>query len=102
MNITENIKKIFESNSIKNNFYENDKYIGIYLQKNFIFQSTKLLKEKNDLLFDQLIDITAIDYPSREKRFDLVYILLSMTLNKRIVIKTSIKDNENVESISYL
>ena len=100
MNITENIKKIFESNFIKNSFYENDKYIGIYLQKNFIFQSTKLLKEKNDLLFDQLIDITAIDYPSREKRFDLVYILLSMTLNKRIVIKTSIKDNENVESIS--
>jgi len=62
----------------------------------------KLFEElkKNELFsFDQLIDMTAIDYPSREKRFELIYILLSMKKNKRIVLKTSINENDSLESI---
>jgi len=42
--------------------------------------------------FDYLVDITAVDYPSRAERFDLVYIVYSFALNQRIRIKTRIAD----------
>ena len=48
------------------------------------------LKDNESLSFNQLIDITAIDYPSKEKRFELVYILLSLKKNKKIILKTFI------------
>ncbi len=38
--------------------------------------------------FVVLIDICGVDYPEREKRFDVVYHLLSPRLNKRIRVKT--------------
>ena len=67
----EDLKKITELSSIK------DK--DIFYEASFKYENTlKLFQElKNNELFsfDQLIDITAIDYPSREKRFELVYIL---------------------------
>ena len=62
----------------------------------------KLLKEKNELLFSQLVDITAIDYPSREHRFDLIYILLSLKINKRILIKIPLDENESIESSTQI
>ena len=34
------------------------------------------LKKIDDLKFEMLLDITAVDYPQRSKRFELVYILL--------------------------
>jgi NADH-quinone oxidoreductase subunit C len=42
--------------------------------------------------FDYLVDITAVDYPARPERFDLVYILYSFPRNHRIRIKTRIPD----------
>ena len=64
--------------------------------EDFLFQE---LKNSELFSFDQLIDITAIDYPSREKRFELIYNFLSMKKNKRIILKTSIKENDNLDSI---
>ena len=72
-----------------------DKYDQINTETNTIFQVIQDLKEDKNLQYDQLIDLTAIDYPSREKRFEIVYILLSMTQNKRIVVKASLRENEN-------
>ncbi|MDC1435017.1 NADH-quinone oxidoreductase subunit C [Amylibacter sp.] len=37
--------------------------------------------------FSTLIDITAIDYPSRKNRFEMVYHFLSMYTNMRIRLK---------------
>ncbi|PPR49743.1 MAG: hypothetical protein CFH14_00993, partial [Alphaproteobacteria bacterium MarineAlpha5_Bin4] len=54
----------------------------------------------SDLLFDQLIDITAVDYPSNELRFELIYIFLSMKKNKRIVLKTLIREDSGIETIT--
>jgi len=42
--------------------------------------------------FDYLVDITAVDWPKRAERFDLVYILYSFAHNHRIRIKTQITD----------
>src|SRR6201992_580269 len=42
------------------------------------------LKDDPACRFVNLTDVTAVDYPGREKRFDVVYHLLSPTLNTRI------------------
>jgi NADH-quinone oxidoreductase subunit C len=42
--------------------------------------------------FDYLVDVTAVDYPGRAERFDLVYILYSFARNERLRIKTRIPD----------
>jgi len=42
--------------------------------------------------FDYLVDVTAVDYPERAERFDLVYIVYSFARNQRIRIKTRIAE----------
>jgi len=70
----EDLKKITELSSIedKNKFYE------AFFKKEDILKVLKELKDNELFNFDQLIDITAIDYPSRENRFEIIYIFLSM------------------------
>jgi NADH-quinone oxidoreductase subunit C len=48
--------------------------------------------------FDYLVDLTAVDYPDRPERFDLVYILYSFARNERIRIKTRIPEGFKPES----
>ena len=49
--------------------------------------------------FSSLVDITAVDYPEREKRFDVVYHFLSMYQNHRIRVKVAVGEEEMVPSI---
>lgn len=48
------------------------------------------LKLEDD--FDYLVDITAVDWPKKPERFELVYILYSFSRNQRVRVKTSIPD----------
>ena len=72
-------KKIIVDKSLGVELIDNDKYLEINTEAEKIFKVIKVLKEDTKLLFDQLIDVTAIDYPSREKRFDMIYLLISST-----------------------
>jgi NADH-quinone oxidoreductase subunit C len=49
--------------------------------------------------FRSIIDITAVDWPAREKRFDVVYHFLSPTKNTRIRIKLEVGEDATVPSI---
>ena len=93
------IKKLLLKFS-KYKIISNDQYAEIEINSKEVFDIIKELKEDTNLKFDQLTDLTAIDYPSRSKRFDIIYILLSMTLNSRILIKSSIDENEKIMSIT--
>ncbi len=75
-------------------------HLIIRILPNNVIDLVTFLKEKKGLLFKSLIDITAVDYPDREKRFDLVYHFLSMEENIRCRIVFSILDDELVESIT--
>jgi NADH-quinone oxidoreductase subunit C len=58
---------------------------------------------KNDprLQFNILIDITAIDYPERKPRFDVVYHLLSLPFSRRLRLKVPVADGQtNLESLT--
>jgi len=57
------------------------------------------LKTNNDTKFRQLIDITAVDYPEKSKRFKIVYLFLSHQFNQRIILSFFINENEFVSSL---
>lgn len=42
--------------------------------------------------FDYLVDVTAADYPKREERFDLIYVVYSFSRNQRIRVKAQIPE----------
>ena len=67
-----------------------------------IISTILFLKTNKKCRFRQLIDITAVDYPQREKRFKIVYLLLSHQNNLRIIISTNIDEKETVPSITKI
>ena len=92
------LKSLFSEGKIT----DKKKYFEIIINKENIIQTIKNLKENKNLIFNQLIDITAVDYPSNSLRFEIIYILLSMVLNKRVVVKTFLGDSEGIESITTI
>jgi NADH-quinone oxidoreductase subunit C len=56
------------------------------------------LRDDRQYLFEVLIDICGVDYPEREKRFDVVYHLLSLRLNQRIRVKCETDEDTAVPS----
>lgn len=67
-----------------------------------ILEVITYLRSKKGFSFTTLIDITAIDFPAKEKRFQLIYHFLSMTENKRCKIVTDVSDHEAINSITSL
>lgn len=57
------------------------------------------LRDDENCRFTQLTDITAVDYPNRPLRFEVVYTLLSMTKNRRIRVKVNLEDGVGVPSV---
>ena len=67
-----------------------------------LYATILYLKTNNKCRFKQLIDITAVDYPEKEKRFKLVYLLLSHENNLRILININIDEKLHVPSITKI
>ena len=61
-----------------------------------------LLKTNKNIKFKQLIDITAVDYPENQKRFKLVYLLLSHEQNQRIILSYYIDENQQIPSLTKI
>ena len=59
----------------------------------------EFLKSDSTCKFSTLIDITAVDHPEREARFDVVYHFLSMYQNQRIRLKMAVREDDLVPSI---
>ncbi len=60
------------------------------------------LKTSDETRFRQLIDITAVDYPEKDLRFKLVYLLLSHEFNQRILIDFYINEDEVVSALTSI
>ena len=78
-----------------------------YLNQNFIICPASGLFELVQYLFqeqqfDFLVDVTAVDHPKQELRFELVYILYSFSRNERLRIKTHILESQSAQSITAL
>ena len=65
-----------------------------------IVQALTHLRDHPACKFEVLIDLTAVDYPDRAKRFDVVYHLLSMSLNQRIRIRVETDEDTPVPTVT--
>ena len=64
-----------------------------------IVEVVRYLRDDPGCRFVSLIDVTAVDYPGREKRFDVVYHFLSPTLNARFRLRAEAYETTQVPSI---
>ena len=59
----------------------------------------EFLRTDRNCRFSTLVDITAVDYPERPERFDVVYHFLSMYQNARIRVRVAVRADDMVPSI---
>ena len=63
---------------------------------------TLFIKSNENTKFRQLIDITVVDYPENNQRFEIVYLFLSHEFNQRIILKYLISENEIIPSLTSI
>ena len=80
------------------------KHNQIYLniESDDLLEVILFLKNNIETKFKQLIDITAVDYPEKDKRFKLVYLFLSHEINSRIIVDFFVNENEIVSSLTSI
>ena len=62
----------------------------------------RFLRDDSQCLFKTLVDICGVDFPEREKRFEVVYNLLSVGHNQRIRVKLPVGEGAAVPSVAPL
>lgn len=92
------LKVEFSMSIIESSFLNSD--ISITINKESLIAVMQELRNNSKYLFKQLIDITAVDYIERTERFELVYLLLSLSNNLRLKIKVNISEADIVDSLS--
>ena len=105
MSITiSDLEKIVNSglttNVIKSEINFGQLYLDIDVKD--IISTILFLKTNDKCRFRQLIDITAVDFPNRESRFKIVYLLLSHESNLRIIVNTNIEDKKILPSLTKI
>ncbi len=100
IDLEKTINSVLTTNVKKSEIKFNQLYIDIKVDD--IISTILFLKTNEKCKFKQLIDITAVDYPNREQRFKIVYLLLSHENNFRIVINVDIEENIDIPSLSKI
>src|SRR6266478_3017997 len=72
----------------------------VRVQRDAVVPMMTLLRDDPKCLFKVMIDLCGVDYPDRPERFEVVYHLLSLTLNHRIRLKVATDEDNPVPSIA--
>lgn len=71
----------------------------LIVHSEYVYPLLYFLKNHSNARFRILVDVCGVDYPSRKKRFEVVYNLLSVQFNARIRIKTSVDEITPLNSV---
>jgi NADH-quinone oxidoreductase subunit C len=76
----------------------------VYLGQNYFIVDAARIREVSEYMkteedFDYLVDLTAVDYPKRDKRFEIIYQLYSFPRNVRLRLKAPLAETETIESV---
>jgi NADH-quinone oxidoreductase subunit C len=74
--------------------------ITLHVARDSIIHVLTRLRDDPELQFETLLDITGVDWPARENRFDVVYHLLSMRKNQRIRVKLETSETDAVPTVT--
>ena len=105
--MTDNLKKIEKlinselTSKVQNSSIKNEELL-IEINELDLIEVLHFLKSNEKLKFRQLIDIAGVDYPENEKRFKLVYLLLSHENNNRIKISINFQSDQVINSITKI
>ena len=104
MKFLKDIERLINSElatKILKSFIKNSE-LTIEIDENNLIEVIQFLKSNERCKFKQLIDIAGVDYPDSEKRFQLVYLLLSHENNIRIKVSTQFQLNQIINSITKI
>ena len=104
MKTLKDIEKLINSElatKIKNSSIKNSE-LTIEINENDLIEVIQFLKSNEYCKFRQLIDIAGVDYPDSEKRFQLIYLLLSHEYNTRIKVSTQFQVDQTINSITKI
>ena len=76
--------------------------ITLVVARDDIVSVLKALRDTPGLEYQQLMEIAGVDYPERPERFEVVYQLLSLTMNRRIRVKLFTDETAPVPSVTSL
>ncbi len=71
----------------------------VWIDRAAVVKVMSFLRDDQNCQFKQLVDVTAVDYPDREERFEVVYNLLSHRHNQRLRVKLSTDETTPVASV---
>ena len=89
------------SSKIQESLILNDE-LSININDDDLIEVLQFLKSHEELKFRQLIDLAGVDYPDEEKRFQLVYLLLSHEKNIRIKVIIKFNTDQLINSITKI
>ena len=76
--------------------------LTVEINENDLVEVVQFLKSNDKCKFRQLIDIAGVDYPEKDKRFQLVYLFLSHENNIRVKILIKFQPNESINSLTKI
>ena len=105
--MTENLKKLeklinSELTSMVQSSIINNNELLVEVNEKDLIEVIQFLKSNEKLKFKQLIDIAGVDYPDKEKRFQLVYLFLSHENNNRIKVSIKFQSDQVISSITKI
>lgn len=74
--------------------------IVITVQRDRIEDALRLLRDEHE--YQQLVEMAGVDFPDRAERFEVVYMLLSVTRNHRVMVKVNAAENTPVPTVTTL
>jgi NADH-quinone oxidoreductase subunit C len=74
--------------------------VVLTVRRELLEDALRLLRDEYE--YQQLMEIAGVDYPSRAERFEVVYMLLSVTRNSRVMVKVSTDENTPVPTATQL
>lgn len=74
--------------------------IVLTVERDRIEDALRLLRDEHE--YQQLMEIAGVDYPARPERFEVVYMLLSLTKNHRIMVKVTAAETTAVPTVTTL
>ena len=80
--------------------YEEHGELLLTVKRDSVEDVLRMLRDEHK--YQQLMEIAGVDYPSRAERFEVVYMLLSLTTNSRIMVKCAVSEDTPVPTVTTL
>lgn len=76
--------------------------LSVWIRRDALLDALRFVRDDRNLLCDMLSDVTSVDYLEHrgpdEARYELIHNLYSLAFNRRLLLKTPVRENETVPS----